>query len=54
MKEAVFCFADERNPEVHATYSVSDNANNKVLRTIFRKRFTLTQRRRGRKPGGVA
>ena len=34
MKEAVFCFADERNPEVHATYSVS-------LWPIYRARGTL-------------
>ena len=48
MKEAVFCFTDKRNPDVHATYSACFNRNNKVLRTIFRKRFTLPQRRLGR------
>ena len=35
----------------HATYSAHLNSNNKVVRTIFRKRFTLPQRRSGRKAG---
>ncbi len=40
--------------EVPLLYSAYFNSNNKVLRTVFRKRFTLPQRRRGRKPGGAS
>ena len=46
--DAVFYFANNNTRGVHATYSAPDNSNNKVLRTIYRKRFTLPQRRGGR------
>ena len=52
--DAVFCFANERNRNQHAMYSVSLNSNNKVLRTIYRKRFTLPQRRGGRNAGSAS
>ena len=32
---AVFCFADDFNPNQHATYSVRFNCNNKVIRIPF-------------------
>jgi hypothetical protein len=46
--DAVFCFANERNRNRHATYSVHFSSANDLDYTIFRKRLTLPQRRTGR------
>ena len=47
--DAVFCFADNVRVNQHATYSVYDNANNKVIRTIFRKGLCFTPAQNTRK-----
>jgi hypothetical protein len=52
--DAVFCFANERNPDVHATYSALITVTNNPAPIIFRKRLRLPQRRIARKAVGAA
>jgi len=47
--DAVFCFADNVRVKQQARYSVPISSANDLDYTIFRKRLTLAQRRRGRR-----
>ena len=50
----VFCFASERNRDVHATYSASLSIGNYSPRVIFRKRLRLPQAPARRSTGSAS